>query len=415
MAFTNPASLLTPVTPSMPICPPISEKIESLPITPPEVIDRFDESSFKPDSRVIKRALHVLETERLALTHLENLYRTSPEAQEALLGAVSQIVHSEKRGGKVIFTGIGKSGHIATKLSATFNSLGIQAACLHPAEALHGDLGLIREHDTMIMITFSGRTPELLNLMSYIPSKIPLILMTSHVNPRTCPMLAHPRRSGARNFLMPTVLHESETASFGVSAPTTSTTITMALGDSLALAVAEALHASSGLETPNVFAGNHPGGAIGASFKEEVVKSTYQMSSIATPVSEIPIASGQAGQCLRCLDVLLAAARSPSGFVRTSTHHMVGPRRIQKMDDPSLLVDVLYDDYGPVVVERTDWISILGEASTEEAKLWIHKMRNEGDERGKAFLRHGTILGIVENNEVTGVVEIEELLGDDFQ
>ena len=414
MAFTNAASLLTPLTPSMPVCPPISEQIESLPITPPEAIDRFDESSFKPDSRVIRRALHVLETERLALTHLENLYRTSLEAQEALLGAVTRIVHSEKRGGKVIFTGIGKSGHIATKLSATFNSLGIQAACLHPAEALHGDLGLIRAHDTMIMITFSGRTPELLNLISYIPSKIPFILMTSHINPRTCPMLTHPRRSGAQNFLLPTVLHESEIASFGVSAPTTSTTVTLALGDSLALAVAEALHASSGLETPNVFAGNHPGGAIGASFKEEA-KSITRMSSIATPVSEIPIASGRAGQCLRCLDVLLTAARSPSGFVRTSTRHMVGPRRIQKMDDPSLLVDVLYDDYGPVVLEKTDWISMLGEASIEEAKLWIHKMRNEGDGRGKAFLRHGTILGIVENNEVTGVVEIEELLGDDFQ
>ncbi|KAI9880361.1 MAG: hypothetical protein M1823_006742 [Watsoniomyces obsoletus] len=187
----------------------------------------------------------------------------------------------------------------------------------------------------------------------------------------------------------------------------------MALGDSLALTIAEALHASSGLETPQVFAANHPGGAIGASFKQEA-KAVMRMSSLATPVSEVPIAVGKAGHCLRCLDVLLSAARSPSGFVRTTTHHIIGPRRIQKMDDPSLLVDVLFDDHGRVVVDKSDWISILGDTPIEEARTWICKMRDEGDGRGRQFLRHGTILGIVESNEVIGVVEIEDLLGDEF-
>lgn len=414
MAVQHPNTLLTPITPSMPSCVPISDQIEVLPITPPDVVDKFDDTTFRPDSRIIKKALHVLATERIALTHLEQYYTTSPEAQEALLGAATQIIHSETRHGKVIFTGIGKSGHIATKLSATFNSLGIQATCLHPAEALHGDLGVIRENDTVVMITYSGRTPELLNLLLHIPSKIPLVLMTSHINPRTCPILAHPTRTSAQNFLLPTILHESETVSFGISAPTTSTTITLALGDSLALSIAEALHLSSGLETPNVFAANHPGGAIGASF-QETAKAISRMSSIATPVSEIPIAVGRAGQCLRCLDVLLTAARSPSGYVRTSTHHIIGPRRIQRMGDPHLMVDLLYDKRGKVVVEKSDWISILGHTPIEETRQWICNMRDEGDGRGKTFLRHGTILGIVdENNEVTGVVEIEELLGDDF-
>lgn len=85
------------------------------------------------------------------------------------------------------------------------------------------------------------------------------------------------------------------------------------------------------------------------------------------------------------------------------------------MDDSSLLVDVLYDEHGQVVIEKTDWISVLGDTPIEEAKQWICKMRDEGDGRGKAFLKHGTILGIVEDNEVTAVVEIEELLGDDFR
>jgi D-arabinose 5-phosphate isomerase GutQ len=410
MAYSQSATLLTPITPSMPICPTVPERIDSLPITPPDLAEDFDNKTFKPDSSIIKKALHVLATERTALTHLEDLYSNSPDAQAAMIGSVRQIIHSETHHGKVVFTGIGKSGHIATKLSATFNSLGIQATCLHPAEALHGDLGLIRPNDTIIMITFSGRTPELLTLIRHISSSIPLILMTSHLNPRTCPLLTHPARISAQNFLLPTMLHESETASFGISAPTTSTTITLALGDSLALTIAEALHASSGLETPHVFAANHPGGAIGAAFSASAPVDT--IAKIATPIAEIPIVTMGEPRCVRCLDVLLTAARSPSGFVRTSPNHLIAPRRIQKLDDPSLLVDVLYDDNGPVMIERTDWISILGNTPMHEARKWIDQMRSDG--RGKQFLRRGTILGVVENNEVTGVVEIEEVSGITF-
>ena len=381
MAYIQQGVLLTPITPSMPLCPSIPEQIDSLPITPPDIIDAFNDKTFKPDSRIIKRALHVLATERMALSHLEDLYSTSPDAQAAMIGAVRQIIHSETHHGKVIFTGIGKSGHIATKLCATFNSLGIQAACLHPSEALHGDLGLIRPNDTIVMITFSGRTPELLTLVRHISAAVPLIIMTSHVNPRTCPLLTHPARAASLNFLLPTILHESETVSFGISAPTTSTTITLALGDSLALTIAEALHTSSGLETPHVFAGNHPGGAIGASFSES--KSPDTISKIAIPVNEVPIVALREPRCVRCLDVLLTAARSPSGFVRTSLNHIIAPRRIQKLDDTSLLIDVLCDVNGPIVVERTDWISILGRTPIDEAKRWICQMRNEGDGRGR--------------------------------
>lgn len=77
---------------------------------------------------------------------------------------------------------------------------------------------------------------------------------------------------------------------------------------------------------------------------------------------------------------------------------------------------MLYDDFGRVVIEKSDWISILGNTSVEEARAWIVRMREEGSGRGKAFLRHGTILGIVNEGtrEVEGVVEIEEVLGEEF-
>ena len=397
----------------MPLCGPLAEQLEPLPITPPEITAAFDDETCKPDSRAIKKALHVLATERQALSHLEELYGTSAEAQQSLVRAVSQIINSEVRHGKTIFTGVGKSGHIARKLVATFVSLGIHATFLHPIEALHGDLGVVRPTDTVVMITFSGRTPELLSLISHIQSCIPLIIMTAHLSAATCPLLSHPTRQGATNVLLPTTIHESETSSFGVSAPTTSTTITLALGDSLALAVADGLHASSGVETPAVFASNHPGGAIGAASKSSA-QNMPKMLDLATMVSQVPIATAPPDQPLLCFNVLLAAVKSPRGFVRISLNHIIGPRRIQKLQDPSVPISSFEDELGKVVVEKTDWISVLGSSTVEECRRWIHQMRNEGTGRGKEFLRRGTLLGIVEHNEVTGIVEIEDVMGEDF-
>jgi D-arabinose 5-phosphate isomerase GutQ len=397
----------------MPLCAPLTDKLEPLPITPPEIPTAFDERTFKPDSRTIKKALHVLATERQALSHLEDLYSSSPDAQESLVRAVKQIILSETRHGKTILTGVGKSGHIAKKLVATFVSLGIHAVFLHPIEALHGDLGIVRPADTVIMITFSGRTPELLSLVQHIQSSIPLIIMTAHLSAATCPLLSHPVRHAATNILLPTTIHETETSSFGVSAPTTSTTITLALGDSLALAVADELHSSIGVETPAVFASNHPGGAIGANLRASIPDAP-RMSELATNVSQVPLAQAPVDQQLLCFHVLLAAVKSPRGFVRTSPTHIIGPRRIQRIEDPSIPVSDVEDEFGRMTIERTDWISVLSSTTVEECKRWIHQMRNEGSGRGRDFLKRGTLLGIVDHNEVTGVVEIEEVMGEDF-
>ncbi|KIV90413.1 hypothetical protein PV10_07722 [Exophiala mesophila] len=413
MSYRQYSSLPTPLTPSMPVSGPIPERIESLPITPPEIPESFDDKTFKPDSRTIKKALHVLATERLALGHLEDLYTTSPVAQEALLQAIQQIIHSESRHGKTIFIGVGKSGHIAKKLVATFVSLGIHAQFLHPIEALHGDLGVVRPNDTVIFITFSGRTPELMSLLPHIQPNIPIIAMTGHLNTTTCPLLTHQSRVTSVNILLPTMIHESEISSFGVSAPTTSTTITLALGDSLALAVADELHSSAGLQTPAIFAANHPGGAIGAALKPPSAAPT--MADMASPVSQVPIASSRPGHPLLCQDVVLTAVRSPRGFVRTSPTHIVGPRRIQRISEFGAPVTNQEDEFGPIVVEKTDWISVLCSTTVDECRQWILHMRGaDAHGRGRDFLRPGTLLGIVDHNEVTGVVEIEDVMGDDF-
>ena len=90
-------------------------------------------------------ALHVIRTERDALTRLENLYDADVVAQEGLASSVNAITASICSGGKLVVVGVGKSGKIGQKVVATMNSFGIRSAFLHPTEALHGDLGMIGE------------------------------------------------------------------------------------------------------------------------------------------------------------------------------------------------------------------------------------------------------------------------------
>lgn len=415
MATYNNGCLLTPLTPSMPTCPPIIEKIENLPATPPDSAELCAaEKSVKIDSRSVRKALHVVSTERDALTHLETLYATSTRAQAALSESISLILASQSQHGKVVFTGVGKSGWIAQKLVATFNSLGIVAVFLHPTEALHGDLGIIRPNDAVIMITFSGKTQELLTLLPHIPSYVPLMVVTSHLWPDRCPLLTSPRRAGSQDVLLSAPIHVQEKETFGLSAPTTSTTVALALGDSIALAVAEKMHAPPHRSTAEVFAANHPGGAIGAA-NVAATNSVTRMSDLAVKVDDVCEVPAGRMTTVRSFDVLLAAVRSPRGWVRLSPDHVIAPRRCSRLRDPSIEVKNYSDERGPLVVERTDWISVIGDCTVEECRQWIIKMRTEGDARGRYFLRPGTILGIVDNqSQKSGVVEIEDVVGDDF-
>lgn len=112
------------------------------PLTPPDPAEPSP-ITHKDVSSVLT-AIHVLSTERAALAHLERLYQTDARAQQDLARAVDQIARSARDGGKLVVCGVGKSGKIGRKIEATMNSLGVYSAFLHPTEALHGDLGLLR-------------------------------------------------------------------------------------------------------------------------------------------------------------------------------------------------------------------------------------------------------------------------------
>ncbi|EON68113.1 hypothetical protein W97_07261 [Coniosporium apollinis CBS 100218] len=234
----------------IPTLRPLKRK-RTLPTTPPAAIE-------DPESaNTLERAVHVLSTEATALSHVTRLYQTNPAAKHGLLSAVETVVNVNEAGGKLVVCGVGKSGLVGMKTVATMKSLGLGASFMHAGEALHGDLGDVRPNDALLLITFSGRTAELLSLLPHIPSTTPILVLTSHTTPAMCPLLA--LRPDA--ILLPGPIHESEEESFGVAAPTTSTTVAMAIGDMLALTAVDRIH---GERTRKVFKKNHPGGAIGA-------------------------------------------------------------------------------------------------------------------------------------------------------
>ncbi|MDD4855317.1 MAG: KpsF/GutQ family sugar-phosphate isomerase [Sulfuricurvum sp.] len=150
--------------------------------------------------------------------------------------------------GKLIITGVGKSGLIGAKMAATFASTGTPSFFLHPTEALHGDLGMIGKEDVVIAISYSGESPELSSILPHIKRfGIPLIGMT-------------------RNSLSTLGRYSDEMININVAveacplniAPTSSTTLTLAMGDALAVCLMEA----RGFKKED-FASFHPGGALG--------------------------------------------------------------------------------------------------------------------------------------------------------
>jgi hypothetical protein len=132
---------LTPVSPLLPTpLPHVCEPIPHLPMTPPDADGVLDAAT---NAAALRTALHVLATERDGISHLHELYRNDPVAQAGFTNAVDTIARTIQRNGKLVVSGIGKSGKIGEKLVATMNSLEIRSAWLHPTEALHGDLGMI--------------------------------------------------------------------------------------------------------------------------------------------------------------------------------------------------------------------------------------------------------------------------------
>ena len=150
--------------------------------------------------------------------------------------------------GKVIVTGVGKSGLIGSKIAATLASTGTPSFFIHPTEALHGDLGMISKNDTVIAISYSGESEELIKILPHIKRfEVPLIAMTGEMNSTL-----------ARYADVVLNIHVNKEACPLNVAPTSSTTLTLAMGDALAVCLMKKRNF-----TKEDFASFHPGGSLG--------------------------------------------------------------------------------------------------------------------------------------------------------
>ena len=190
-------------------------------------------------SDTIKIAANVLKTEANELTR--NAEILDGEFEKAV-----EVLYKTK--GKVVVTGVGKSGHVGAKIAATLASTGTPSFFMHPTEAMHGDLGMIGKDDTLLAISFSGESEELTKILPYVQRfGVPIVAM------------ARDKFSTLGKFSDAFVkLDISKEACPLDAAPTSSTTLTLALGDALAVCLME----KRGFKKED-FANFHPGGSLG--------------------------------------------------------------------------------------------------------------------------------------------------------
>jgi arabinose-5-phosphate isomerase len=197
--------------------------------------------------QALASALRTLEAERDGLTILMQAIENG--LGQAFKAAVDTIAHAK---GRVIVTGIGKSGHIGNKIVATLASTGTPAHYVHAAEASHGDLGMVQPDDVIIALSWSGDTAELADIVGYAKRfRVPLIAFTSN---------AASTLGSAADICL--AIPKAKEACPNGLAPTTSTTMQLALGDALAVALLERRGFTA--EHFRVF---HPGGKLGARLK----------------------------------------------------------------------------------------------------------------------------------------------------
>jgi arabinose-5-phosphate isomerase len=222
--------------------------------------------------------------------------------------------------GRVVVSGVGKSGHISRKIAATFASTGTPALFVHPAEASHGDLGMITRHEVIVILSWSGETTELKSLVEFAGRfSIPLIAITAHGDSSLA-------RQSDVVLLLPPV---TEACPHGL-APTTSTLIQLALGDALAIALLESRGFTA--EDFHIF---HPGGRLGASlhFVRDIMHrgEALPLVLLGTPMTEAIVRMTEKG--FGCLGVVDQAGVLRGIITDGDLRRHIGPELLSRAVD----------------------------------------------------------------------------------
>ena len=246
------------------------------------------------DSNILKRAKEVFDIERAGI-----------DAVRDNLGAdfeklVAKCADTIGRGGKLILTGVGKSGYIGRKIAATLSSVGSPSIFMHPVEARHGDLGMIQKNDLMIALSYSGETDELLVVLP--PAKqlgVELVAITASRNSSL----------GKVSDLVVEMPVPREACPFNL-APTTTTTALLVLGDALAMVLLDL----QGF-TKEDYGRRHPGGAIGRMV-------TMCAADVMRPLEKSALVSP--GATVRETLYAMSHARCGSAIIVDEKNHLLG-------------------------------------------------------------------------------------------
>lgn len=261
--------------------------------------------------KIIQKAKEVIRIEAEAVANL------CDRIDENFAKAVKLIAESK---GRIVLTGMGKSGLIARKIVATMNSTGTAAIYLHPTDALHGDLGMVRKEDVVILISKSGNTEEIANLIPLLKRmNVVLIAMVGNKNSKI----------GRQCNIVLDIGVKEEACPYDL-APTASSTATLAMGDALSIALLE----YKGF-TKEDFALLHPGGSLGK-------RLSLKISELMVTGPDVPVVN----QCTSIKDTILEITSKRLGVTSV-------------VDDNDILAGIITDGDLRRVLERTLDISNL--------------------------------------------------------
>lgn len=209
--------------------------------------------------------MSALQAEQKSLEDAIHHFQTQAEPSQ-VSQSLQELLQCSKRGGKIFVIGVGKSGKIGSKIAATLSSTGTPAIFVHPTEALHGDLGVVTPQDCILAISQGGNTEEILRLIPFFKRKgVPLISICGNANSKLV--------ENSKAFFSSAVAEEACPYNL---APTSSTTLALAIGDAIAIALMK----EKGF-TAEDFAKNHPAGSLGRRLQISVADLMHSLETCA--------------------------------------------------------------------------------------------------------------------------------------
>ena len=319
-------------------------------------------------SPILKNAKYSFQVE------IDALQRTKNKLDENFIRAVKLLATSNK----VIVSGIGKSGIIGQKISATLSSTGVTSVFLHPVEALHGDIGMVQPKDVAILISKSGNTEELIKLIPYL--KMQNAKMIAIVGNTDSHLASH-------SDIVIDASVETEACPFNL-APTASTTTTLAIGD--ALAVCLMIERKFTLQN---FSKLHPLGQIGRT-------TNLCVKDVMKKINDIPILSPKAN----FKDAIIAMTEKPLGClcVTNLDNKLLGIitdgdiRRLLKQ--ATILDDILNIELHKIITSKP--VTITTDATLVEALALMENRKNQI-----------SVLPVISANKLVGLVRIHDVVG----